>query len=320
MSIKVKTERVPLGNIDLEEERYRLGPPPSPQGFEALTRTIARFGLLHPPILVNSQGRLVVVRGHDRLQALIQASAPRSVNAFLLKNDSEPAILEAGLAELLAKRRPTPTEAARFVALMAQHLSTDRVAANYLTMLGQETSPYRVKQLLEIAGLEEPLLAALHQGRLDEEAAGGLTRFPFADRLILFEVIEQCGLSRNNQRKLLESVSAITRREGITVRTLIQEESVRAILDQDPPNPPQQATALMRLLRRRLLPRLSEAEEEFHRFKERLRLPRGVDILPSRSFEDDRVHLTVSFEDRRELETRINAVLTAAGCGRKKSS
>jgi len=59
----------------------------------------------------------------------------------------------------------------------------------------------------------------------------------------------------------------------------------------------------MQWLTEQRFPNLAEAEQEFRTFAAALKLPDGVVLNHSPSFEQDQVHLSIPFTDREALRT-----------------
>jgi hypothetical protein len=58
---------ISLEEVDYTDDRFRIS---RPQRDDSLARSIAKFGILVPPLLLRAKGGHVIVKGHNRLEAL----------------------------------------------------------------------------------------------------------------------------------------------------------------------------------------------------------------------------------------------------------
>ena len=176
-----------------------------------------------------------------------------------------------------------------------------RRPAGFLPALGLEPHRHHLHNLLQLLGLEEHLLGAVHAGRLHEGVARELLGLNFTDRLSLYEVMEILSLSVSNQKKITAACRELAARHNTSVMALLCQPEVRDILDPQETNIPQKTARLMQWLTDQRFPRLAAAEQEFRTFAAALKLPNAVALSHSPSFEQDQVHLSIPFANREEL-------------------
>ena len=105
---------------------------------------------------------------------------------------------------------------------------------------------------------------------------------------------------------IFEISSNISIAEGKDMDAILQEAgSLRSLIQEKTPNPPQKAKQVLELLRQRRFPRLFDAEKRFQKRVVKLSLPKGVRIMHPLYFEGAQYRLEVLFRDGRELRRRL---------------
>jgi ParB family chromosome partitioning protein len=298
-----RSSLVNLQQINFQDLTNSLTPEQALEPSAALLESVARTGILHPPILWE-RGRtgLEIVSGRRRLLAVQQAHHATSALCLILPEETSAAeALAINLEETVLRGNITVVEQAIFFQKILVHLDEDEAARKFLPILGLEPHRHHLQGLRQLLGLEEHLLEALHAGRLHEGVARELLLLNFTDRLSLYEVMETLSLSVGNQRKITATCRELAARHRTSVMTLLCRPEVREILDPQETNIPQKTARLMQWLTEQRFPRLAEAEEEFRAFAAALKLPSGVTLTHSPSFEQDQVHLSLSFGNREEV-------------------
>jgi len=297
-----RSSLVNLQNIDFQDTSNSLAPEGAQEPGPALLGSVARTGILHPPIL-REQGTalLQIVAGRRRLLAAQAAHHPVSAICLVLPAETTAAdALAVSLEETILRGDITRVEQAIFFH-KALELMEEEAACRFLPALGLGPHPHHIRKIRKLLQLEEHLLLSLHNGFLQEGAAHDLLRLSFIDRMSLFEIMELLRLSASNQRKLIAVCRELAGRTNTPIMALLGREEVRAILGDQDSNVPQKTAQLMQWLSDQRFPRLSEAEQEFHTFSAGLRLPANVTLAHALSFEHDNVDLVVSFRSREEL-------------------
>lgn len=286
----------PLEAVD-EDARFRISTGGDASGLAA---SVARVGLLVPPLAVAAGERFRLISGFRRLAAC-RALGWREIPLRVPENEpSLPECARMAVAENAWSRALNLIELSRAADLLARFSPSGRVEPGEAAAAGlrggeaflQRIAPLcRMPQAAQAAVLEEAvsLWTALELARMPEEAAEALAG--------LFRRLK-AGL--NVQREILTHIREITLREGISVRELLSSPALAALLD-DPGGDPNETTRGVRLwLRRRRYPHLSAAEERFRALLRELPLAPGLRMHPPRDFEGTRFALQLEFETAEE--------------------
>lgn len=299
-----RSSLVNLQHINFQDFRNSLTPEEAREPSAGLLESVARTGILHPPIL-REQGRtmLEIVTGRRRLMAAQQSQRSISAICLVLPTETPPAeTLAINLEDTMLRGDITVVEQAIFFQKILDHLEENEAVQRFLPVLELEPHRHHLHNLLQLLGLEEHLLGAVHEGRLHEGVARELLALNFTDRLSLYEIIEILSLSVGNQKKITAACRELAARHNTSVMALLCRPEVREILDPQETNIPQKTARLMQWLTEQRFPMLAAAEEEFRTFAAALKLPSTVTLSHSPSFEQDQVHLSIPFGNREELQ------------------
>lgn len=298
-----RSSLVNLQHLNFQDFSNSLTPEEAREPSAELLASVARTGILHPPILRELGGsKLEIVTGRRRLLAAQQTQHSISAICLVLPAETLPAeALAINLEDTLLRGDITVVEQAIFFQKILVHLDENEAARQFLPALGLEPHRHHLHNLLQLLGLEEHLLGALHEGRLHEGVAKELLALNFTDRLSLYEVMEILSLSVGNQKKITATCRELAARHSTSVMALLCQPEVREILDPQETNIPQKTARLMQWLTDQRFPSLAAAEQEFRTFAATLKLPNGVALSHSPSFEQDQMHLSIPFANREEL-------------------
>ncbi|MDH4321927.1 MAG: ParB/Srx family N-terminal domain-containing protein [Desulfobulbaceae bacterium] len=302
MPLQLRATRLPLAQIDLNDDTFALTIPDAPAADPGLEASIAEIGILHPPIVQEKANSLYrVVAGVKRLRAI--STTRTACDCLLLAANTSPTeTLAAAFAETRASRPPTALEKALFLNKGLRWLDEEQVARRFLPMLGEKGDLQQLRQHLQLLQLEEPLLLALQNGTLDESVARDLAEMSFIDRMTLFDLISLLTLSVDDQRKLVTGCREVAKRNGTNITAVLDDQDLNAILNHEASTPPQKAEQLMSWLADHCSPRQQAAEKEFQAFRAQFALPQGVTLHHVQSFAEDTVTMEVTFANREQLE------------------
>lgn len=294
--------RVPFALIDRDDYTFSLMPFDDPPGKE-LTRHIVHSGILHPPILKQTEsGGFLIVAGRKRLRIIGDLLKLDACDCLIVPVEFDPlATLALALDETLLGGAASPLIKATFFSKAMALCPQEEAARRFLPLFGLAPHPYHLQQIAGIAALEQPLALALHQGRLDEKAAMTMTGLSFRDRFALFDLINTLQLSVSSQRKLVTICLDMAKRHDTSIHDILAVTELREIIDHADANPPQKTTQVMRYLTRKHAPNTAAAEKNFTELTKRLSLPKGATLSHSASFEKDEMTLNLTFSNQEAL-------------------
>lgn len=307
-------KNIALPQIDFDDFSYSLSPERDAVPDETLRQSIARYGILHPPIIrEHNPGYYTIVAGRKRLLAL-RALQAESACACLVVSSQVPEVdvFHILLEEIRLTRDFTAVEKAFFLQKISVFLDERLTTSEFLPRLGLAPHSFAIKQTLKLLDLEEPILRLLHHGGIHETVMQDLIVLSPQDRMALFELIASLHLSVSYQKKLLTMCRELASRGNTGIAALLDNDAVRDILQHQESNPPQKTKNLMLWLSRRHMPRSGQAEEEFSRFITAMQLPQNVSVAHTPFFEDDILTLSMAFPNRISLQDAWDKIKHAA--------
>ncbi|MBF0549985.1 MAG: hypothetical protein HQK60_05570 [Deltaproteobacteria bacterium] len=201
------------------------------------------------------------------------------------------------------------------LAKLSIHFEPSRLIADFLPMLGLSPNPEILRRYLTLADLEEVLIQALGKGKLSRENALSLAKLNRPDRLALFNVISALGYNHNTQKELIENISILSRRETQTGHDLVTSPDSMAILDDSRIDQPTKAERWRRWIKNKLFPRLTLAEEAYHRLTAPIRSLPQVTLKPPPFFEGNKWTISFSFDNQPGLTGTLAALTQVDAAG-----
>ena len=273
---------------------------------KSLEKSIARHGILHPPIVKKKHTKsYVIIAGRKRLITYRRTFSPENKSCYCMiipAQSPELNVYSILLEEHLTNRQLTPIEKAIFLLKISGLTDEKHIAKTFLPRLDLPPNPYYIKQSTMLLDLEEPIIRAIHQGIINEKVSKRITSFSKEDRLAVYKIISSLHPSASNQTKLIEICRELASRENSSIAAILENKDARNILNHQKANPPQKTKNLMNWLFRKYMPRSSQAEDEFKRFTAEMHLPENVSLTHTPFFEDDSVTITINFSNRKSVQ------------------
>lgn len=268
------------------------------------SESIVRAGLLYMPLVRSRDNGLYEWITGKRCFEFLQTSCPQSEIQCRVLPEDVPNIQLLNLlyAEHTLGRELTAIELAHFLQLCRRHL-TEQEQQQLYTLLGISEKPYFSNRLLELLSLETPLQAGLQAGLLPENIGRELLRLDKEDRLALYSLFLQLNIGGGKQKRILSLLRDLAGRRGISVREVLAQKELQAVLNHAEMNIPQKTQVLLQLLQHQHAPSLADAESRFSSWQNGLSLPDNCTVTHSQAFEQDQVTLSVTFANTQELET-----------------
>jgi ParB family chromosome partitioning protein len=311
----LKIINAPLEAVDVKDITLHQGACCMSFGFDVkpLIRSIERIGLINPPIVMKErQGRAEIISGYRRILALKSLGWDRipcripSISALdgLLVN----------LYENLSTRDLNLVEKGMILSRLTAWLPTTEILLRYMPLLNlpshEPILTFFVRLETELDGQTKHRLI---QGRLSLQGIRMLLDLEPSSRFPLLDLITTLRLNVNQQKKLMEYLVDISKRDSLSISQLLQDPKITEIRTDEALNTPQKARAVLRFLRASRFPILVNAEKVFKRNVSRLGLPEGIEIVPSPFFESSKYQLKAVFTNGKELREKIEAMSRVEG-------
>jgi ParB family chromosome partitioning protein len=304
MNPDLTLQNIRLSQIDFDDYSYTISPEHETVVDETLKKSLARYGILHPPIIrENNSGFYSIAAGRKRLLAASLLYPENACTCLVIPvRIPEISVFHILLEEIQLTRQLTAVERAIFLQKITGILDKTKITKEFLPRLGLAANPFVIKQTVKLLELEDYILQSIHYGKVNEAVARGFIPLPAQDRKILFEIITSLRLSASYQKKILSICRELAGRENIDIAALLDDDEVGQILHHKDANPPQKTKKLMTWLSGKYMPRSRQAEKEFKRFTMAMQLPPNVSIEHTPFFEDDSMTLSITYTNRKSLQ------------------
>ena len=310
MPPRLHLRTISLQTIDLEDPTYCFSPGEKIVISDDLVESVARFGLIHPPIVKDNppQG-YQVVSGRKRLIVLKEHFGKRQVECLVLSESTPPKTALALSFENLRFKGPVSLmQQAEYITKMLQVTDEREITDSCYPQIGLSHYKYPVRKLVGLTRLEETVKQAIHAGDITVKTALQLADMSFTDRMSLFEIIQYLKLSVGNQKKLMDTCRELAKRDNTSIMNIVADPEIQEALKHDQANIPQKTAALMQILHHKRLPRYCQARKNFTALAASLELPKEVQLTHAESFEKDTVTLSITFADSEALEGKWPAL------------
>ncbi len=308
MAAESRWVTVPVGELVVRPDRYRFSCPADPTP-AALADSVARHGLLRPPLAAAEGGGWVLVAGHRRVAALrtagLDAVPVRAVDIV-----DRPALWDLLLEDQLASGPLNPVEQGRYLRLRTADTGEplEQLTSSVFPRLGLPPRVGAARDPLWISDLPEDLRQAFADGRLPTQGVRLLAGAPKDDAVAVLERLSRTRVGVNRFGELARSILECAWRDGLSAAAWLEREGLA-----DRPGDPD---ALRAEVRRRRYPALAGHEDRFRRDLADLGLPGGVRVAHPRGFEGGRLTLSVSFETLDDLGRILDRLRHDLGAGR----
>ena len=296
-------QSVLLERIRLEDKTFQVT---TEAAMETLAASIARLGVMHPPVLMAVDSDYRVVCGFRRISAC-KALGISNISARLLSPDTDNlTCVQMAIAENSLQRPLNLIETSRSLVLLSRvYPDPDdlRRAAGALGLPDNFSAIHKLRILSSLAPeIQEGVLSnilsmamALDLGQMEKSCGIELST--------LFGCLK---LGLNKQREILTMIQEIAFREHLTVKDILNAPELQQILVHEKWDRAQKTVHLRQYLRRRRYPSITAVESDFEERVRSLELESGIALIPPRDFEGNTFSFHLDFKNLDELQHRLS--------------
>jgi len=306
--MKIESYRlVPVSLLDAARDWFRIS---FGRCTGRLERSMQASGFLQP-VLLWEEHALEIVQGFRRVEAARRIGLESIPAVFVPGSSVEAEVFLLALDLFLSTDAPNPVEQSIILHKLERYLPRDEILGRFLPRLGLDASPVIYRRVRSIRQLPESAQAALADGRIHPASVSYLERFSEAEREPAVALLLGLRPSKSTQKEILEYLHDLTIRDEVTVRTLLNERPVQAILHRTPANLPQQRQAFRQWLKARRFPVLHRIQSAFEQTRKDLGLAGEVELHPPAYHEGDTYEIRFSFRDAEEFSGRLRRLEAA---------
>jgi ParB family chromosome partitioning protein len=291
---------VPLSQIDSHDSTYCItGRQPS----RDLVRSIEQIGLLRPPLLKDDRDRYVIVSGFTRIAACRQLERT-SIIAGLI-NASTPAERCAviAVADKTAHRALDLVEQANAVTLLERAFNEKSAFMRAARRAGLDINGPLIAKLKQVAALPPLLQSGLIKNLIALPVALAIARLPEKDAAeSVAQLLYDFNYSLNQQREILDSAVAVSRRDSISISRLLCDGPIGDIRRNDQLEQRYKSRMIRQKLKAMRYPTISLVEKQFQELVKTLKLPVKAHLVAPANFESRSFALRFEFDNQNDLE------------------
>lgn len=274
-----------------------------------LLRSIEKSGILSPPVVLEFQdNKYDIISGRQRLRCWKLLGKINCHCRILPKQSAIEDILTLVIEDQFFCGQLNIIEQACFIKLCQKHLPQKSHFQSFIGQLLPGRITKGIRFLEPLLKLSANLQYKIFKGDISEKIIAELLRFDEEDRQQFIDLAEVLRLGSNNQKKLIQQLDDIIKRENITLSQFINQKRLKKILDDDSLDRTRKTSNLLALIHHLHQPRLSAAQDAFTERINNLRLPENCSLSSSPSFESNAVTLAVKFNNYQNFEKRWDRI------------
>ncbi len=300
---------IALKAVEERDERLRIT---TRRDIDTLAESVGHLGLINAPVLRKTVDGYSVVCGFRRIAACRRLGMKTVPARLTPETISELACVELAVADNAMQRPLNTLELARCFRLLSPFYPRLDMLTEAGKSLGLPGGAAYVRKLLGLTGLPENIQRAVGRGDISLSMVEALQQGNPVDAAAMAALFMKLRPSLNKQREIYQLCREISKREDISISALLDSPPFKRITTDEKMDANRRTTLLREALKRRRMPALSKAGEEFQREVAKLALGHGVTLVPPQGFEGRTYRLTMEFSSRQDLEDRLASLKAMA--------
>jgi ParB family chromosome partitioning protein len=295
-------QKIPLNQIDFSDETFSVNFMPD---LQRLRSSIEEVGLIQPILLREKGEGYQIVCGFRRISVFQELKKAEIDSKVFEEGEMEDLqFFYLSLNENLTARGFNTVEKAIALDKLVRCFRVDptMVVRTYLPLFSLESHEKILNTYLSLAQMEDELKRYVLKEEVSRSNIRKLSALTPEDRKALFSFLPSLKLGENRLREVLNLLDEISRREGLTVKEIVQKEDLRKVLLQSNLTPSQRTERVKKVLMSLRYPRMHRREEEFEKKRRALNLPPGLSLSHAPFFEGMGLKMEFQFETMEEYQ------------------
>ena len=283
-----------------------------------LAGSIREAGLINVPLLVkNADQAHDVVLGFRRIKAMQALGMEKIPCKILSKSERSPLeCLLLNLNDNLAFRMFNEVEKAMVINRLSKWLQPAAVLETYMPLLGLPSKEHTRLLYCRLENeLDEETKTSMVRGHVSLHAAGLILEMEHEAKSSVFNLITKLKFNFNQQKHLIEYLNDISHIENKIIAEILEEDAFKKVCFDTRMNNPQKVKQVLREMRSRIFPKLTDAEQAFKKTVSALDLPAGVRIDAAPFFESPHYRMEILFRNGDALKEKIERLSKTKGLG-----
>jgi ParB-like chromosome segregation protein Spo0J len=282
---------------------------PSFDVLEPLKASVEQVGILNPPVVKSDENTVFIpILGRRRLQVAatlkFESVEVRIADSSL---NNEDGYLMA-FWDNLARIKQNPAVKANAIKRLLELFPRETIAKNILPFIETPARGPKLERLRKIGGLENDILEAMSNGRIQEKSAILFAELPPNDRQSLFKVVCNLGLNSNKAFEIISGLFDLSIFWKKPITDLLSDSDAVRILDDPVLSAQEKASEFRDLLKSWKYPYVHEKQMGFEGWAREINPADYIRLRPAQSFEDDSVSIEIRLDSRTEAEKFLTVI------------
>lgn len=303
---------VPIAQIDTKDATYCIT---SRYPSNDLVGSIRQIGLLRPPLLKADGDRYVIISGFSRIAACRQLGWSSITVGLMDASTTAEQCAIVAVADKTAHRALNLVEQAHAVNLLARVFDEKSAFNAAVRRAGLDINEQLFTKLKRVAELPPLMQSGLIEGVIALPVALAIDQMTDKEAaMAVNQLLYESNYSLNQQREILDSVIAVSRRDGISIPRLLSEGpigDIRQNIEMDHRHKARMIRISLKALR---YPTISSVEKQFQHLVKKLKLPDKAQLIAPLNFESRSFALRFEFDNQNDLEAMqklLNRLISA---------
>lgn len=293
-----------LADINLQKDDFRIT---TREDVDDLAISIRHAGLITPPILIKQTSGYAIVSGFRRVAACRQLGWPAIAARILAEPESHHLnCLRLSIAENALQRPLNLIEMSRAFHKLSSCLGSRKQLAETASACGLPTNSSIIDKIVSLCLLPPPVQNGILNDTISLTVANDLAALEPDVAVVFARLFEQLKLSLNKQKELVTLISEIARREDISIRQAVANETLQHIIHDEELDRGQKGRLIRTFLRQWRFPRLAKAEKDYSVHLKNLKLGADIQLLPPKEFEGTNYKLSLNFSSIADLKVLLS--------------
>jgi len=307
----MKYEDVALERIAFDDSRFRIS---FFFGLSELKRSIAEIGLINPPAVVLRSNRIVVVAGWKRAEACRRLSFP-SIPCRILEEPSDLQAFHISLHDNIMTRELSICERAEILKKLQDFgVGEETLVTGYLPLLGIPATRIHLEAHLAAASFDSESKEFIHEENTPYPVLACLIGLSRSERKSVLPFLRHLG--RNKQKELVEHLMEISRRDSVSIMSVLSAPEIETVIRSHFFSEQQKAERVRAILRRKRYPALTATTDSFLAAVKSIAWPENIAVEPPPFFESEDVSVKFSFRSSEEFGKKVEELKAVADEGR----
>lgn len=301
-------QKIPLDHIDVADETFSVN---FMADLHRLRSSIEEIGLIQPVLLRKKQDEYQVVCGFRRISILKEMGGSDILSMVLDEEEKDDLrLFFVSLHENLTSRGFNTIEKAVALDKLVHQFHVDPVTVikKYLPLFDLEADEKILNTYLSLIPMEEEIKRYVLKEEVSRTNIRRISHLSPKDRMALLSLISPLKLGENRLREILTLLEEITKRDRLTIREILKQPEIQAILSHQELTPPQRADRMKKALMGLRYPRMRNMETRFEKKRKELNLPPSISLQHQPFFEGKGLKMEFQFETVEEYQSIVSSL------------